>query len=165
MEFFFFYKGPFSQWHERSFEVDDIKYNCAEQYMMHQKALFFKDKSVATLIMAAKHPGDQKALGRAVSPFDETQWNSVARDIVYKGNWHKFSQNPDFLHELNQTGNTTLVEASPTDRIWGIGLGMRDERRLNRQSWRGTNWLGQVLTKVRDDLRKGVQEGPGFQWE
>ena len=87
-----------------------------------------------------------------VAGFNKEQWEQVARDVVYKGCYAKFTQNQDLKQALLATAGTTLVEASPEDRIWGIGLRKTDPRALNRATWRGTNWLGEILTKVREDL-------------
>jgi len=152
-EFFFFWHGPFSQWHKVAFAVDGVKYNCAEQYMMAEKARFFNDAASLKEIMRATDPADQKRLGRNVKNFVKDKWDMVARDIVYKGNYYKFKQNTD-LRDALFTTEGTLVEASPYDQIWGIGLKMNDERALSRKTWRGKNWLGEALTKVRDDLKK-----------
>lgn len=160
----FFYGGPFSQWLDCDFTVEGVRYGCAEQYMMHQKALFFEDAESARKIMAARHPREQKALGRKVKGFDKEKWEAVARDIVYKGNYEKFRQNKGLLYALKETVGKELVEASPTDRIWGIGLAEDDDLRLDPANWRGTNWLGEVLMKVRDDLVAGVERTEDFGW-
>lgn len=157
-QFTFFWRGPFSQWHRCSFTVDGVTYNCAEQYMMHQKALFFEDNDTAKKIMEATNPKIQKALGRKVTPFDEHKWSGVARDVVLKGNLAKFKQNPDLLEKLLSTTGTTLVEASPYDKIWGIGLAEDDPKAQDRTTWRGKNWLGQVLTAARDLIEQGLDE-------
>lgn len=151
-EFVFFYGGCFSQWYRCSFEIDGVRYNCAEQFMMTEKARLFNDEGKEKQIMAASHPRDQKRFGREVSGFVKETWDAVAKDIVYRGNHAKFSQNPVLLEELLATKGKLLVEASPTDVVWGIGLGMDDPLKENRENWRGTNWLGEVLTKLRDDL-------------
>jgi len=172
-KFTFFWNGPFSQWHKCSFKVDGVEYNCAEQYMMAEKArmfegpeLFVKDENGNVVkddkgreirttlgqIMEATHPGKQKALGRQVKNFDEEKWNAVAKDVVYRGNYAKFTFNGDLMDVLMKTRGTTLVEASPYDCIWGIGLAEDDPLARNRDHWRGTNWLGEVLTKLREDL-------------
>lgn len=164
MEFTFFYSGPFSQWHTCSFTVDDIEYNRAEQYMMQQKAILFNDLATSKKIMEANTPYEQKALGRDVKNFIRHEWEKVARDIVYKGNYHKFKQNPDLMCSLEKTKGTIVVEASPKDLIWGIGLAATDHRAKNMDTWRGKNWLGQVLTKVRDDLLNGVCS-TSFEWD
>lgn len=153
-EFEFFWRGPFSQWYKSDFVVDGVKYNCAEQYMMAEKARLFKDKEAERAIMKTKSPREQKRLGRQVKGFNVDKWANVARDIVYRGNMAKFSQNEDLLEVLLATEDKTLVEASPVDNIWGIGLSEYDSRALDRNQWRGKNWLGEVLTRVKNDLRK-----------
>jgi ribA/ribD-fused uncharacterized protein len=109
-------------------------------------------------IMAATHPREQKALGREVKNFDKAKWDAVARDIVYKGNEAKFSQNADYMAALMATKGTVLVEASPTDDIWGIKIGLDDARKADPKNWKGTNWLGEVLTKLRDNFIKQHEE-------
>lgn len=149
-QFTFFWNGPFSQWHLSDFTVNDITFNCAEQYMMYEKAMLFEDYDTAVKILETDAPRKQKALGRTVSNFDPDQWNKVARDIVFAGNVAKFTQNDQLKEVLLETKGTILVEASPYDKVWGIGLKQNDPRSLNRKTWRGTNWLGEVLTNVRD---------------
>lgn len=149
-QFTFFWNGPFSQWHPSAFIVNDITFKCAEQYMMYQKAMLFGDEDTVGKILTTNDPRKQKSLGRMVSDFDPNRWNEVARDVVFAGNVEKFAQNADLKEMLLQTKGTTLVEASPYDKIWGIGLNESDPRALNRETWRGTNWLGEVLTEVRE---------------
>jgi hypothetical protein len=120
--------------------------------MMAEKARLFGNIRAEALIMASTDPSQQKSLGRAVVGFDAEKWAAVAKDIVYKASYAKYTQNPDLRRELLATAGTTLVEASPNDTIWGIGLWKTDPRALDRKYWRGTNWLGEVLTKVRDEL-------------
>lgn len=163
--FTFFYTGPFSQWKVCKFSTDEgVIFTSAEQYMMYKKAKLFNDTKTAKMIMEATKPKDQKALGRLVKNFDKQKWDAVARDIVYNGNYHKFKQNPDLWRSLELTKGTTLVEASPTDRIWGIGLDAKDKRCLSRDTWLGTNWLGEVLVKVRDDLEARIYRTSDFNW-
>ncbi len=151
-QFTFFLKGPLSQWHPSGFvDVMGTEYSCAEQYMMSAKALLFKDQESYDLIMAAKHPREQKRLGRLVKNFDADQWNEAARNVVYIANYFKFTQNPELEAVLLGTIGT-LVECNPRDRIWGIGLSEGDEKTFSRDTWNGTNWLGEVLTELRDDL-------------
>jgi len=152
--FTFFWSGPFSQWHPSSFEAEDKKFNCAEQYMMYKKAEFFGDIETAQKIMETSNPKTQKALGRQVDGFDKDRWDDVARGFVYMGNHYKFTQNKELLRKLMETEYTTLVEASPVDTIWGIGLSEDDPRSWHRETWRGSNWLGEILTKLREDLSK-----------
>jgi len=152
--FHFFWSGPFSQWHPSPFTIDGVAYNCAEQYMMAEKARMFGDEVRESLIMANGSPDVQKRLGREVVGFDDARWKKDARAIVKRGNIAKFSQNADLRAVLFATGNKTLVEASPHDKLWGIGLRKDDQRAQRRSTWRGKNWLGQVLTEVRDELQR-----------
>ena len=124
--------------------------------MMASKARLFKDYDVLKLIMATTDPKDQKTLGRKVKNFVESEWNAIARSVVYRGNIAKFSQNPTICEMLVATEGTTLVEASPFDDIWGIKLKEDDPRAKNRSTWQGKNWLGQCLTKVRTDIMSGL---------
>lgn len=145
--------GIFSQWYPASF-IDEKgrEYNCAEQYMMAEKARLFGDIAAEKKIMHVSSPREQKKLGRAVKNFNKGKWNATARQIVYRGNYLKFTQNPDLLEELLKTEGE-LVEASPSDKIWGIGLPSDHPDALIRRKWRGKNWLGKVLTQLRNDLR------------
>lgn len=149
-EYVFFYGGPFSQW-ARSifFDENGQKYYTAEQYMMARKALVFNDTEVYNAIMNTQNPMEQKALGRKVRNFDADRWAGISRKVVTSGNILKFTQNPEFKKHLLETEYKTIVEASPTDTIWGIGLSVTDPRRFNESEWRGTNWLGECLMEVR----------------
>lgn len=150
MKYHFFYGGFLSQWYPATFTVAYRKYNCAEQYMMAAKAIRYGDLDAYHAIMASSDPHEQKTLGRCVRGFDAADWNSVARDLVYTGNLRKFEQNKELLKLLQDTAPALLVEASPADRLWGIGLSEDDPKRLDPKNWRGANWLGEVLTAVRD---------------
>jgi len=115
----------------------------------------FGDMEALTKIMEPIHqPAVQKAIGRQVENFGPIRWNEICKDVVYKANYAKFTQNPDMKKVLIESEETTLVEASPHDTIWGIGLGEDDPRAADRSQWRGKNWLGEVLMKVREDLLK-----------
>ena len=148
----FFWDGIYSQWYNAPMVIDGITYNCCEQYMMHQKALTFGDTETAELIMKTESPRDQKALGRQVKNFDKAKWNSVCVGIVYKGNYAKFSQNVDLADELLATGNKIIVEASPYDTIWGIGMGEKEPGIKNPANWKGLNLLGWSIMLVRKEL-------------
>ena len=152
--FTFFYKSKLSQWHMVDFVVDEVKYNCAEQYMMAQKALLFGDMDMHKKIMTSNSPREHQNFGRAVKNFNQFIWDENARKIVFKGNLARFTQNEEQKKLLLSTGNTTLVETSPVDRVWGIGLDKNDPRARNRDTWRGNNWLGQVLTMVREEIKR-----------
>lgn len=151
-KFTFFWEGPFSQWHKSDFILHGIKFNCAEKYMMWRKATLFKDDKIAEAILKSNDPKQIKALGRQVANFDEALWKIHAKDFVLVGSLAKYSQNEKMLNELLKTEGTTLVEASPYDKIWGIGLLANDPRVLDRRTWQGTNWLGEVLTLTREML-------------
>jgi ribA/ribD-fused uncharacterized protein len=152
--FFWQQNSPFSQWFSVRFTVNNQEFNCCEQYMMYQKALLFGDHIIASEILKTKYPKDQKKLGRKVKNFSASKWEAVCKQIVYDGNYAKFSQNPALKQILLATKGTTLAEASPLDRIWGIGLSDADLRTLDRTQWLGTNWLGEILTQLREDLMK-----------
>ena len=127
-------------------------YNTAEQYMMASKARTFFDGDSIGKILASDNPKEQKALGRKVKDFDPDEWNRVAKKFVFIGNYAKFTQDEDLKKILLATMGTTLVEASPFDKIWGIGMKEDDPLALDRKTWNGTNWLGEVLTQVRDHI-------------
>jgi ribA/ribD-fused uncharacterized protein len=153
--FVFFWSGWPSQWFACRFVLDGVPYNCCEQYMMAEKARIFGDMARLGKIFASRSPREQKALGRKVEPFDAEKWDAVCREVVYRGNLAKFSQNPELKSLLLETGSKTIVEASPLDRIWGIGLAADDSRASDPAQWQGTNWLGDALMRVRDELRSG----------
>ena len=155
--FYFFWGGPASQWYESDFEIDGTTYNCAEQYMMAQKAELFADQKSLKQIMKSDDPRTQKKLGRAVTGFDQTVWERECKQIVYRANLAKFTQNPQLTLWLLSQVETTFVEASPYDKVWGIGLGEQDPLRLDRLTWQGTNWLGEAITNVRNDIRKLIE--------
>lgn len=149
--FIFFYNGLFSQWFFAPMIIDGVEYTCCEQYMMAEKARLFNDQEILVKILEAKSPARQKKLGRQIKNFDKEIWNQVCRDIVYKGNYAKFTQNKSLMDSLEQTKGKLLVEASPYDCIWGIGLSIYDAQ-SDSSKWKGTNWLGEAITKVRKDL-------------
>ena len=148
----FFWDGIYSQWHQASMEIDGIKYNCCEQYMMHQKALLFSDYDTAERIMNSRSPRDQKQLGRQVQSFNKGIWDSACVRIVYKGNYAKFTQNEELKQELLATTDRILVEASPYDNIWGIGLGENEPGVEDPINWKGLNLLGWSITMVKKQL-------------
>jgi ribA/ribD-fused uncharacterized protein len=153
-DFVFFWNGTYSQWEPSKFTVDGIEYNTAEQYMMAKKALVFKDQESYDMIMYANNPRDQKAFGRRVKNFDADVWSVISREVVYQANYAKFTQNPKMREELMATGDLEIVEASPVDKIWGIGLGENDPKAWDKATWEGTNWLGEAVMRVRQKLRE-----------
>lgn len=150
-QFTFFWRGPLSQWDTSPFMVDEILYHQAEHYMMAEKARLFGDRETWLKTFETTSAKAHKALGRQVRGFCVEIWEAHAREIVYKGNMAKFQQNQTHRAVLFGTRGT-LVEASPVDQIWGIGLTAEDPRALRRETWLGRNWLGAVLTQVREDL-------------
>lgn len=120
--------------------------------MMYRKAVCFHDGEVAAKILATDDVAEIKALGRTVSNYDESLWNGVRQIVVFEGLLAKFSQNEDLAEKLKATGNALLAECAVKDRIWGIGLSMRDPDRLDRTKWNGQNLLGYALLMVRERL-------------
>jgi ribA/ribD-fused uncharacterized protein len=147
-------KFCFSQWFESPFTVDSIAYKTAEHWMMAQKALMFGDKTVFDKIINCDKPGEAKELGRLVLGFDDQVWNEKKFDIVKLGNIHKFNQHPEFADYLLKTENRILVESSPVDTIWGIGLSQDNKDIENIYAWRGQNLLGFALMATRDFLKE-----------
>ena len=161
-KFTFFWSGPFSQWESSFFTIDGTQYNCAEQYMMASKALRFGDLDSWEQIMSISDPSAQKALGRGVKGFTKESWEEIEDNgkphcwnVVFKGSMAKFDQNPELLCYLLETDGTTIVEASPFDPIWGIGCFESAPEAQSRDTWLGKNWLGEILTEVRDDMING----------
>mgnify|MGYP000865870243 CR=1 FL=1 len=145
-------KGCFSQWFEASFDIDGRTYLTAEHFMMAEKARLFHDDETRASILAARTPAEAKKLGRGVNGFDDALWEQTRFDIVVRANEAKFSQDPALRDYLLTTGDRVLVEASPVDRIWGIGLAANDEQALEPRAWCGLNLLGFALMEVRARL-------------
>lgn len=142
----FFHNGFLSQWHPSKFKDGGLTFDNCEQYMMFSKAKLFGDERSASLIMSNSEPSFVKKVGRSVSGFDERIWEEHREEIVYRGNMLKFSQNVDLRAQLLAYPNPIFVEASPYDRIWGIGYSAANAM-ANRQRW-GLNLLGLILTKI-----------------
>lgn len=143
-----------SQWWPSPFEVDGLTFDTAEHYMMWGKAVLFDDRKTAERILAAGHPKLAKDLGQQVRNFDQATWNAHRSEIVVTGNTHKFRQHDDMRTFLLGTGDHVLVEASPLDRIWGIGLREDDPRAQDPAQWAGLNLLGFALGDVRNVLAR-----------
>jgi ribA/ribD-fused uncharacterized protein len=141
-----------SQWFPVGFEIDGIQYKTAEHYMMAEKARLFADMKMEKRIIDAPTPNDAKGLGRKVAGFNEEKWKNACFQIVVKGNTAKFSQNPRLKSWLLKSSPLILVESSPVDPIWGIGLHQDDPASRDPFRWNGTNLLGFALTLVRDQL-------------
>lgn len=145
-----------SQWWPSPFTVDGVTYASAEHWMMAGKARLFGDAEAEERAVAAKSPAQAKKVGRLVRDFDDTVWARERYGLVVTGSAHKFGQNPELGAFLLTTGDRVLVEASPMDRIWGIGLAADDPRAGDPATWRGLNLLGFALMEARDGLRDGV---------
>ncbi|MFZ5891937.1 MAG: NADAR family protein [Myxococcota bacterium] len=142
-------KECLSQWYPAAFTVDGLRFPTAEHFMMYRKAMLFGDEKAAADILRAPSPGAAKALGRSVHGFDQQVWETQRSDIVVAGNLAKFSQSANLREFLVATEKRVLVEASPVDRIWGVGLAADDEHIENPLHWRGLNLLGFALMDVR----------------
>jgi ribA/ribD-fused uncharacterized protein len=145
-------KGSLSQWWPCSFTVDGVGYASAEHWMMAGKARLFDDAEMLAKILAARTPAEAKNLGREVRGFDPAVWDGACFELVARGNVHKFGQDPALRGFLLGTRARVLVEASPRDRIWGIGLGAANERAQDPRQWRGRNLLGFALMQARERL-------------
>ncbi len=152
-------RGCLSQWWPAAFTLDGHVFATAEHYMMWRKAMLFGDPEVAVKILAAAHPHRAKALGRTVRGFDQAAWESARYDIVVAAGTAKFGQHQDLRTYLRGTGDRVLVEASPRDRIWGIGLSAGDPRAADPAQWRGLNLLGFALMDARAAIAHEPAEG------
>jgi ribA/ribD-fused uncharacterized protein len=153
-KYVFFWNGIYSQWHKAKMIIDGVEYSSCEQYMMHQKAIVFSDFYIASQILLTSDPKEQKSLGRKIQGFNKDVWDSVCLSIVYKGNLAKFSQNENLKADLLSTENRILVEASPLDKIWGIGMAEDHPDIESPEHWRGLNLLGWALNLVKQELNK-----------
>ncbi|WP_103514787.1 NADAR family protein [Streptomyces sp. SM10] len=142
-----------SQWWPAPFTVATVTYASAEHWMMAGKARLFGDSEAEALAVAAGSPAVAKKVGRLVRGFDDALWARERFALVVAGSVHKFGQDPALRAYLLGTGERVLVEASPLDRIWGIGLAKDDPRAGDPASWRGLNLLGFALMQARERLR------------
>ncbi len=150
-------KSCFSQWWESSFVIDAIEYKTAEHYMMAEKARLFNNPMILKKIIECKSPAAAKKLGIQVEGFNQEIWESKRFEIVKKANYHKFLQNKSLATFLLKTNKRVLVEASPVDPIWGIGLAEDHDNASNPKKWRGLNLLGFALMEVRDELKNNLK--------
>lgn len=168
--FFWETSSVFSQWHESKFigktflwethkykkdfllglfSEDTQEYINTEQYMMYHKSMLFLDRENAQKIMMTNNSRKIKELGRQVTNFNQDVWEYYRALIVYDANKAKFLQNEHARTILLNTKGTTLVEASPFDDIWGVGISKNDSRIFDRSKWLGQNLLGEILTQIR----------------
>lgn len=158
-----------SQWFSRAFVADGIRYPTAEHFMMAEKARLFDDAEALAKILASSTPAEAKASGRTVRGYDDDAWGRARFDAVVRGNVAKFGQHEDLRAFLLRTGDRVLVEASPRDRIWGIGMGASNPDARVPARWRGRNLLGFALMETRACLRaassaqRSIEQPPGPQ--
>lgn len=144
-----------SQWWPSEFTVEGVTYPSAEHFMMAEKARLFGDDESRARILSASHPRSAKRIGRGVRNFDDSIWCEHRFEIAVRGNVAKFSRNDGLREFLASTENRVIVEASPVDRIWGIGLAADAPDVEDPEKWRGLNLLGFALMECRDRLRPG----------
>ena len=153
--FHFFWKGILGQWHPTPIVDSSVIYKTAEHWMMWHKATMFNDVQMERAILEAETPREAKKLGRQVQGFIQKDWDMECFGVVVAGNRLKFSQHEEARHHLLSTGNKILVEASPYDKVWGIGMAQDDCRATNPALWDGgQNLLGLALMRVRAELRR-----------
>jgi ribA/ribD-fused uncharacterized protein len=146
-------KNCMSQWYPSPFVYANNQYHNAEQFMMQQKARLFNDQNIMKEIMSTEDPALMKKLGRKIKGFNEAEWDKEKERIVRLGNFYKFIQNPLLKEYLLSTGNALLVEASPYDKVWGIGMSADEPDARYPEKWKGQNLLGKALMSVRALLR------------
>lgn len=163
--FCLFWKSWLSNWTTSPMMIDNVRYTCVEQYMMSCKARLFGDHATLKQIMATTVPKEQKGFGRSVVNFNEKVWLEVAFDVVLRGTIEKYRQNPSLLIKLEQLGDVEFVEASPIDKVWGIGLGVDDPDAADKSKWLGQNLLGKAIDAAKEKIEKlesaGVSVGGG----
>lgn len=144
--------GHLSNWYLSPFTVNEVDFSSMEQYMMYKKAVCFNDTEIAKKILDTTDVAVIKSLGRQVKNYNDSYWNGIRQIIVYEGLREKFAQNKILEKKLKSTGDSILAECAVKDKIWGIGLSMRDEDRFKPEKWKGQNLLGYTLMMIRDVL-------------
>lgn len=142
--------GYLSNWYPACFTADGVEFSSMEQFMMYRKAVLFNDDRIAAKILNTEDCSEIKALGRLVSGYEEHDWNGVRQIIVYQGLFAKFFQNQDLKEQLKKTGDDLLAECAVKDRIWGVGLSMKDPDRLDRTKWKGQNNLNRKAVCIKE---------------
>lgn len=150
----FFWKSIFSNWYSCIFMYNNKRFNNSEQAFMWEKAMYFKDNENATAILKETNPQYAKKLGRKVKGFDTEKWAIVSYIYMVGVNYAKFTQNEELKQLLLSTGNKILVEASPYDKIWGIGLRQDNDDCLDETKWLGENYLGKALMMIRKTINE-----------
>ena len=148
-KYIFFYGGFLSNWYAAEFTYKGHEFANSEQAFMWEKAILFSDNEIANKILKTSDPRKVKALGRKVKNFDSITWDDHKYNLMVDVNYEKYKQNPDMLEKLLKTGDSEIVEASPFDKIWGIGLDEEQAIKTDPQNWPGQNLLGLVLMELR----------------
>lgn len=146
-----------SQWWISEFWFHGLRMCCMEQCMMWGKAQIFEDEEIAKKILECDDPQKIKKLGRQVRSFDQQTWDEVKYALILEGNYSKFTHNDELRRFLLSTGDSVLVEASPYDCVWGVGLGAATPDVKDPHKWRGENLLGFALMEVRDEIRRAYE--------
>ena len=154
----YFWGSIFSNFYPVEMKFAGIDFHSSEQLFMFLKAKYFEDHEMADMIATrGQEPRDAKAFGRQVTGFDEEEWVSAREDMMHIAVQRKF-MNDDLLEQLLSTGDKILVEGSPEDKIWGVGLRYDSEKILDEENWDGLNLLGKVLMRVRSDIRDIISQ-------
>lgn len=154
----YFWGSYLSNWYECRFKYKNLNFYNTEQAFMWEKAVYFGDMKIAEEILRTPNPKENKALGRKVKNFNANEWTKVSFQIMVDVNNEKFTQNRLLKSNLLETGNKILVEASPKDNIWGIGLIWSDDRVLDDFNWIGLNLLGKALMVVRENIKSKMSK-------
>lgn len=145
--------GYLSNWYPAIFKVDEVTFSSMEQFMMYKKAVYFGDIDIAVQILETEDVSCIKKLGRLVANYDDNHWSGIRQLVVYQGLLAKFRQNDDLKKKILLTDGFILAECAVKDKIWGIGLSMKDPDRMDRAKWKGQNLLGYTLMMVREELK------------
>ena len=149
----YFWNGIYSQWSRSPFMENNIEYPNAEFYMMYHKARVFNATDIQKKMIEVKNnPKAVKALGRQIKNFSDSVWDKHKMEVVERASFLKFTQNPDLLRQMINDKDKILVEASPVDKIWGIGLHYNDDKVLDESKWNGQNLLGKCIMKARNEI-------------
>jgi len=151
-----FWSGWPSQHAPATFEVCGVWYNCTQQYLMAERARMFGDADRLDDIMWSRDPVQQTVLGHAVKNCDEARWRRAVPAMLLRGNMAKYAQNATLKRLLLATHPKVLVQASPYDTVYGVGLTPHDPRALDPEHWRGLNLLGTALMQTRQTLLGAV---------
>jgi ribA/ribD-fused uncharacterized protein len=157
-KYVFFWNSELSNWFPTKFRYKNITFFNSEQAFMWEKAIFFGDTATAALILKTPSPNQCKKLGRQIKNFNTDVWLREGYEIMIAVNMAKFSQNSRLKAILLSTGDKILVESSPYDKIWGIGLHHDDDKVLDERNWKGMNLLGKSLMEVRNNLKNKSNE-------